>query len=111
MPAAYQGTVLRSTGQPILNLLPASGIDRDWQRDQIDTINALNAQHLASRPGYSELQARIRQYELAFQLQSTAPAALDFSQESQATRIFTASMIRSRRTADRSAACPSAGNV
>jgi hypothetical protein len=86
MPAAYQGTVLRSTGRPILNLSPASGIDRDWQRAQVDTINALNAQHLASRPGYSELQARISAYELAFQLQSTAPAALDLSQESQATQ-------------------------
>ncbi len=85
MPAAYQGTVLRSTGRPILNLSPASGIDRDGQRAQVDTINALNAQHLASRPGYSELQARISAYELAFQLQSTAPAALDLSQESQAT--------------------------
>jgi hypothetical protein len=85
MPAAYQGTVLRSTGRPILNLSPASGIDGDAQRAQVDTINALNAQHLASRPGYSELQARISAYELAFQLQSTAPAALDLSQESHAT--------------------------
>jgi Protein of unknown function (DUF1501) len=86
MPAAYQGTVLRSTGRPILNLSPASGIDRDWQRAQVDTINALNSQHLASHPGYSELQARISAYELAFQLQSTAPAALDLSQESQVTQ-------------------------
>ncbi len=86
MPAAYQGTVLRSTGRPILNLSPASGIDRDWQRAQVQTINALNAEHLASRPGYSELQARISAYELAFQLQSTAPAALDLSHESQATQ-------------------------
>jgi hypothetical protein len=86
MPAAYQGTVLRSTGRPILNLSPASGIDRDWQRAQVQTINALNTEHLASRPGYSELQARISAYELAFQLQSTAPAALDLSQESQATQ-------------------------
>jgi hypothetical protein len=85
MPAAYQGTVLRSTGRPILNLSPSTGVDRDWQRAQVQTINALNAQHLASRPGYSELQARISAYELAFQLQSTAPAALDLTEESQAT--------------------------
>ena len=51
----------------------------DMQRDQIDTINRLNADHLAARPGYSELQARIASYELAFQLQSTAPEALDLS--------------------------------
>jgi hypothetical protein len=86
MPAAYQGTVLRATGRPILNLSPSSGVDRDWQRAQVRTINALNAEHLASRPGYSELQARISAYELAFQLQSTAPEALDLSHESQNTQ-------------------------
>jgi uncharacterized protein (DUF1501 family) len=56
------------------------------QRDQITAINALNAEHLASRPGYSELQARIASYELAFQLQATAPEALDLAQESERTR-------------------------
>jgi hypothetical protein len=56
------------------------------QRDQVDTLNELNAAHLAARPGYSELQARIASYELAFQLQTAAPEALDLSQESEATK-------------------------
>src|SRR4030095_8012203 len=56
------------------------------QLDLITTANALNAEHLAAHPGYSELQARIASYELAFQLQSTAPEALDLSQESSATK-------------------------
>ncbi len=81
MPAAYQGTVLRSSGQPILNLQPTERLSRDNQLAQLRALNALNAEHLASRPGYSELQARIASYELAFQLQSTAPEALDLSQE------------------------------
>jgi uncharacterized protein (DUF1501 family) len=55
------------------------------QRDQIDTLAALNAEHLADRPGYSELQARIGTYELAFQLQSAAPEVLDFSNEDAKT--------------------------
>lgn len=86
MPAAYQGTVFRAGGQPVLNLASASGLTPPMQRDLIDTANALNATHLAQRPGYSELQARIASYELAFQLQSSAPEALDLSQESAATR-------------------------
>jgi hypothetical protein len=86
MPAAYQGTVFRATGQPILNLNSSSGITPDMQRDQVDTLNELNAAHLAARPGYSELQARIASYELAFQLQTAAPEALDLSQESEATK-------------------------
>src|SRR3989441_227470 len=86
MPAAYQGTVFRSGGQPILNLSSASGLTPEMQRDLISTANELNAEHLASRPGYSELQARIASYELAFQLQTTAPEALDLSQEKLATK-------------------------
>jgi hypothetical protein len=86
MPAAFQGTVFRSSGQPILDLASASDSTPQMQRDQITTANALNAEHLAAHPGYSELQARIASYELAFQLQTTAPEALDLAQESDQTR-------------------------
>jgi hypothetical protein len=86
MPAAYQGTVFRASGQPILNLDSASGMTAPMQRDLITTANALNAGHLARHPGYSELQARIASYELAFQLQTTAPEALDLTKETEATQ-------------------------
>ena len=85
MPATYQGTHLRSKGEPILDLAPKAKLTRQMQRSQIDTLNALNAEHLASRPGYSELQARIASYELAFQLQSTAPEVLNLSREDART--------------------------
>ncbi len=86
MPAAHQATVFRTSGQPILNLASPSGMTGKMQQDQIATLNALNAEHIAGRPGYSELQARIASYELAFRLQSTAPDALDLSQETAATQ-------------------------
>jgi len=87
MPAAFQGTVFRSAGQPILNLAPeAGGVSRGAQRERITAINALNDLHLASRPGYSELQARIASYELAYQLQSSAPEALDLATETKQTQ-------------------------
>jgi hypothetical protein len=86
MPAAFQGTVFRASGQPILNLESTSGLTPAMQRELITTANALNAEHLRQRPGYSELEARIASYELAFQLQHTAPEALDLTQESEATR-------------------------
>ncbi len=85
MPAVYQGTVLRTTGEPILNLKPSAGTSRPMQRREIDFINELNATHEAAHPGYSELAARIASYELAFNLQATAPEALDLSQENQRT--------------------------
>ena len=86
MPAAYQGTVLRTGGQPILNLAPHSGLDALAQRETIDALAALNAPHAAERPELSELEARIASYELAFQLQSSAPDALDLSRETAETQ-------------------------
>lgn len=85
MPAAYQGTVFRAMGQPILNLDSATGFTQSMQRDLIETANVLNGEHLLQHPGYSELQARIASYELAFQLQTAAPEALDLSQEDART--------------------------
>ena len=85
MPAAYQGTVLRTGGEPILNLAGRATDGGDADRDGIDLIGALNRRHLATRPGNSELAARIDAYELAFRLQSSAPEALDLSSETAST--------------------------
>ncbi len=86
MPAMHQGTVLRTNGPPILNLEPGQGMTQSMQRQQLQFINQLNAEHLKSRPDFSELQARVASYELAFKLQSAAPEALDLSTESEKTR-------------------------
>ena len=85
LPAAYQGTVFRATGEPILHLESPLNQTRTMQRESVSAINALNAEHLLARPGYSELNARIASYELAFQLQAEAPEALDLSSESAET--------------------------
>ena len=71
LPAAFQPTRLRSEGTPVLDLLPperwAAG-----QRDSLDLIRELNLKHRQSRPGFSELDARIASYELAYRMQSAA---------------------------------------
>lgn len=86
MPPAYQGTVLRTSGDPILNLHSPEDVTRPMQRKQIDFINGLNQAHADSHRGFSELHARIASYELAFRLQSSAPEALDLSLESDSTK-------------------------
>ena len=86
MPAAYQGTVLRSSGSPILDLASRSSRTHKMQGERISAINALNGMHLRNHKGYSELVARIASYDLAYQLQSTAPEALDISKESNKTK-------------------------
>jgi hypothetical protein len=86
MPAAYQGTVLRSSGSPILNLKPKSLINHSMQGDKIRAVNAFNQLHLQGREHYSALSARIASYDLAYQLQTSAPEALDFTNESESIK-------------------------
>jgi hypothetical protein len=85
MPAAYQGTVLRTAGPAIRNLDPAAGVTRPMQRREIDLLNRLNEAHRTGRDDATELAARIAAYELAFELQMAAPEALDLSQETAET--------------------------
>jgi hypothetical protein len=85
MPASYQGTLIRSGAQPILNLRPPADIDAASQRAEIDLLNELNRNYSQDRNGNSELQSRIASYELAFQLQIAAPEAMDLSQETAET--------------------------
>ena len=85
MPGVHQGTVLRTSGEPILNLKPPVGSDREHQRREIEFIQLLNARHQRLHPHTPDLAARIASYELAFRLQSSAPEALDLSQEDPRT--------------------------
>jgi hypothetical protein len=83
LPATHQGALLRPTGSPILDLNRPPGISEAQQRAELDALQWLNQQHLDARPGASELEARIHAYELAFRMQTTAPALVDISDEPQ----------------------------
>jgi hypothetical protein len=85
MPAAYQGTPFRSSGEPILHLSAPAGVSAEQQRNQLDLLAGLNARHLATAPDNSELAARIAGYELAFRMQRHAPEAVDLGRETVAT--------------------------
>ena len=85
MSAAYQGTLFRPVGDPILDLRGPEHVTRQAQREQLDLLARLNEQHLAARPGGDELAARIGSYELAFRMQTEAPEAVDLSQETAET--------------------------
>jgi hypothetical protein len=86
MPAAYQGTQFRTSGDPILNLAPPAGSSPGQQRNELDLLARLNQLHAAASPDNSELAARVASYELAFRMQAHAPEAVDLSQESERTR-------------------------
>ncbi len=86
MPAFYQGTVMRSSGTPILDLRRPQDLTDAAQRRILNTLRDYNEQHLATRVDNSSLAARIASYELAYRMQSEAPEAVDISQETQFTQ-------------------------
>jgi Protein of unknown function (DUF1501) len=86
LPASYQGTPFRASGTPVANLLPPADVSAAAQRRQLDFLNSLNRAHQVHYPGNSELEARIRQYELAAQMQTSVPAILDLAGETAQTR-------------------------
>ncbi len=83
MPSAFSGTLFRPGKNPILDLQGPRHITQEIQREQLDFLSQLNQQHLAERPGSSDLTSRINSYELAYRMQSQAPEAVDLTQESQ----------------------------
>ncbi|MEZ6056559.1 MAG: DUF1501 domain-containing protein [Planctomycetaceae bacterium] len=86
MPASYQATVMRSQGEPILDLKPPQGFDMSAQRQLLDTLREYNEEHDASRQNSSELGARIASYELAYKMQQHAPEAVEIASETEATQ-------------------------
>ncbi len=86
LPASYQGTLFRSTGDPIVDLKPPSNVSPEQQRARLDLLAKLNELDMQQYPGSSDLAARISSYELAFRMQGCAPEALDVTRESEATR-------------------------
>jgi hypothetical protein len=85
MPAGYQGTLFRPSGNPILDLRGPDYLAGKAQREQLDLLARLNEEHLSSRPGGHELAARTASYELAYRMQAEAPEAVDLAQETQRT--------------------------
>jgi hypothetical protein len=86
MPAVYQGVEFNSEGSPIKYLETPKGTSPVRQRDKLDLLASLNGSYNATRTDNTELEARIRSYELAYQMQAEAPLAVDLAQESEATQ-------------------------
>ena len=86
MPAGYQGVLLDEGPQPIANLNTPKGISESRQQRKLDYLGQLNRDFLQGREDNTELDARIRSYELAFRMQAHAPEAVDFKKESEATK-------------------------
>jgi hypothetical protein len=84
LPPRFQGTLVQPTGIP--NAAMPAGTTDAQRRAQMDFMESLNRNHRDRLGGGAELEARIRSYELAFRMQTTAPEAFDLSRETTETR-------------------------
>ena len=110
IPSKYQGVHFRSQGEPVLYLGNPSGVTAGRQRDVIDSVDALNRMHLDSVDD-PEIATRISQYEMAFKMQTSVPALMTLSEESEETLklygtkgadgSFAANCLLARRLAER----------
>jgi hypothetical protein len=80
LPTVYQGVQFRGSGDPVLYLSNPRGVDRELQRDSLDSIKQLNQMRLGVT-GDPEIATRINSFEMAFRMQSSAPELMDLSRE------------------------------
>lgn len=86
LPAIYRGTEIQSRGAAVLDLHPGFSVPDGMQRNNLAAIARLNEERRKLYPHESELESRIRNYELAARMQLSAERVLDISGETQATR-------------------------
>ena len=86
MPAVYQGVALQEGEEPIPNLNPPAGLGGNRQQNKLSFLEQVNRRHAAERTSQTELEARIKSYELAYRMQAHAPEVVDLAQETAETK-------------------------
>ncbi len=80
LPAAFQGTDFNAKNPPA-NLRRPQGFSASDDKQTVDLLKRLNAQHMEKFPKDADLAARIASYELAGQMQTSVPDMMDLSKE------------------------------
>lgn len=86
LPAKQQGVPMRTATEkaPMADLFPPNEFKTKNRDDKF--LSLLNDAHAQNRPGNSELEARIKAYEMAAKLQLSVPEATTIKGESTATK-------------------------
>ena len=86
MPAAYQGTRLKSGTEPIANLKTPKGITPKRQRAKLEFLTELNREHAKRDLNRVNWKPASPATNFAFRMQATAPEAVELSQETDETQ-------------------------
>jgi hypothetical protein len=81
LPAAVQGTAFKGSGDPVPDL--SSPFD---QTRALRWVHEANRTYASEHPGESDLEARVRSYELAAQMQLSVPDVVNLDGETEATK-------------------------
>jgi hypothetical protein len=80
IPAKHQGVRFRSGADPVLYLNNPAGVSPENRRLALDRLRELHEHQFAGTPD-AEISTRISNYEMAFNLQTSAPEVTDLSGE------------------------------
>jgi hypothetical protein len=80
LPSEHRGVAFQSKGTPIPYLSNPPGISNRMQHTTLAALQGLNAERFTTT-GDREIVSRMASYELAFQMQASAPELMDVSAE------------------------------
>ncbi len=83
LPAIYQPTMFRPGAKPVMNLDLPKGVSLEQRRQTLNLIKGLDQANMDADD--DEFGARLSAYDLAFKMQTEAPAAFDLSKETPET--------------------------
>ncbi|MBC7805838.1 MAG: DUF1501 domain-containing protein [Akkermansiaceae bacterium] len=84
LPGEHAGVTFRAKGDPILYINNPPGVPASVRRKTLDGLRALNQMNYET-VGDDETHTRIRQYELAFRMQSSVPDLSEVTKEPEST--------------------------
>lgn len=84
LPSSHQGVQLRAAGDPVLYLQDPAFGDPARKRRMLDAVSALNESQF-QKTGDREIQTRIKQYEMAYRMQTSVPDLTDLGDEPEST--------------------------
>ena len=127
LPAAYQGSVFKPQTAPVANISRKEK-DINHQKRKMDLLSRLDQKVLKKTGGQDAIESAIKNYEMAFRMQSSVPDLADLSGEPESikemygmnhkydkTKIFAAECLMARRLVERGVrfielTCPNCGH-